>query len=223
MATPEEIELAVSKEIGKESVSQVFSFLHKLIGAPLEELGNLLADKIKYRRLVNQIKCMEKFSKLVQERNIQIKSLPFKFVNQFLDKTSTEEDDYMRNKWAALLANTSDSQSQFEPENSFINLLDQLSPREALLLDKFYDEVEKSGFNENYHIEKDQVLKFMKVSDSEYYVMIGNLRRLNILRSPYSSPGTGMGGSKGVLPFTLASDDDNFFTQYGMTFVRHCR
>src|ERR1019366_1980885 len=58
-----------------------------------------------------------------------------------LEAASIEDDDEMQTRWAALLANEATSVGSVHP--SFIEILKQLAPGDARLLDRLYDRCTK--------------------------------------------------------------------------------
>jgi len=47
-------------EVQKELINKAWSFLEKIVIPPLEELGGLLEDQVKFLRFKNQVKIITK-------------------------------------------------------------------------------------------------------------------------------------------------------------------
>lgn len=117
-------------EIAKE-------FLGKLIIPSIEEVGLLMSDKVKYLRFKNQINVLLKARKYVEKRKIKIKELPIKILAPLLESASLEEEDFLQDRWASLLANMADSKGNLQNQ-VFPFLLSQLSIQEYLELNNLF-------------------------------------------------------------------------------------
>jgi hypothetical protein len=51
---------------------------------------------------------------------------------------SLEEDDWLQDRWAALLVNAADASSHVEVRRAFISILEDLTPLDAKMLEKIY-------------------------------------------------------------------------------------
>ena len=118
------------------------NFLQKIINPPLEELGLLIADNIKYWRFKNQLKILTKADEYIKKNNIQVKQIPLKVLVPLLEGASLEEDNNLRDKWSALLVNYVDQYKNIDTL-IFPEILKQLSGNEARCLDKM---AEKKDF-----------------------------------------------------------------------------
>jgi hypothetical protein len=81
------------------------SFLEKIAGPASEEIGLLLQDKVKLYRFKNWYKILGKAKKYLEERKIEPKAIPLRTLLPLLEGASLEDDDYLADKWAALISN----------------------------------------------------------------------------------------------------------------------
>ena len=215
----------MTNEIIKENIDHLIytasEFLQKVVNPPLEELGGLLADKIRFWRFKNQMEIILKAQNYLEDKRIQPKKIPLKTLASLLTNCSWEEEEYMKTKWAALLANTIDSRSVFDIHSSYVEILDQLSSFEVKILDKMYDEYENAPDNEKDGLmfEKSKICHSMNIKSNEFDIIIDNLFRLNLLQPPASHGGV----SIGKFPIVLRTYEFIQLTPLGYDFVKYCR
>jgi len=131
------VEAAVSGAIeGSGFRALVQQFLGPLateVGTGLGYVGTVLRMKL-------GLSMMQKASKMLSEAGIDPKPVAPKLFLPILEHASLEDDDYLQERWAALLANgVSPEDCVVSP--SFPDILNQMSPREARLLDAIVDYV----------------------------------------------------------------------------------
>lgn len=105
------------------------TFVEKLIVPTAEEVGLLVAENVKYFRFKNQIKILLKAKKYVETQNISPKEIPLKILVPLLEKASLEENEELQDKWAKMITNLSDSETNLQNQ-IFPYLLSQLSIEE---------------------------------------------------------------------------------------------
>lgn len=110
----------------EKGIDLVASFLEKLAGSSLEEAGLLLSDKIRTRRLKNQIKIFSDAKKIAEENNITIKQINLKTLVPLLEFSSLEEDETLQQKWSSLIVSFSDESRNYE-SSIFPFILSQLN------------------------------------------------------------------------------------------------
>jgi hypothetical protein len=137
-----------------------------------------------------------------------------------LEAASIEADDDMQTRWAALLANEAVHTESVHP--SFIELLKQMSPADARLLDKFYDWCK----SRNTHIV--EWWRGKPPVDEPETRTIQNLFRLGFIETTYELiPGESyvkiMAGNPQVLTDQPKLKDDYTVTSVAFEFVEACR
>jgi len=157
--------------------------LEKLLGPAAEEAGLLLQDKVRVYRLRNQLAILGKAQDMLNSAGIDPKSVPLRVLVPLLDGAALEDDDNLATKWAALLANAAMQGSNVNLIPSFSNILSQLQPRDAAILDILNKE-------QWYHTKKPQnIMLFafrptiqepLHLSDTEYELSVDNIVRLGI-------------------------------------------
>lgn len=125
----------MSKEINVKSstiekgLEVAKEFVSKLLGPTVEELGLLMADKIKYYRYKNQVNILIKAKNYVESKRLDVREIPTKILVPLLEQASLEEDEEMQIKWANLIGNLADSEQNLQNQ-IFPYLLGQISSTE---------------------------------------------------------------------------------------------
>jgi hypothetical protein len=122
------------EHLTEDLVPAAQDFAVKISGSPASELGELLADKVRYRRWKNQVRIVNKATKYAQEAGIDPQSVKLTVLTPLLENAANEEDESMTDRWAALLANAA-SNDGAEISPSFPATLARLSPMDAQVLD----------------------------------------------------------------------------------------
>jgi len=123
-------DLIKSLNIPKQILEKTEEFMKTILGPAANEFGELLGDKVRFRRFKNEIKIFGKARKLVEDNNLDINQLNLKTVVPLIEKSSLEEDEDLQDKWSNLLANMASSpQSGLEPK--LVATLSSLSSIEA--------------------------------------------------------------------------------------------
>jgi len=97
----------------------------------------LLADKLRIRRLKNQIKIFSDAKKIAEENNISIKQINLKTLVPLLEFSSLEEDETLQKKWSNLIVNFSDVNEKYE-SSIFPFILNQLTVEDVRIIERFY-------------------------------------------------------------------------------------
>ncbi len=130
---------------------EAVKLLDQVSGGATRELSATLGDRIRARRLRNQIKLLDKTRKFLQDVGHEPTEVKWNVLFPLLDAGSLEDDDDMAIRWAALLANAADPAADDVPP-SFPEILKQLAPAEARILD-LYGRVLKERFPANTELD----------------------------------------------------------------------
>ena len=123
----------------KQILDKTEKFMAKLFGSATTEYGEIFADKVRFRRLKNQIKILNKTREILKENNIEPRELNLKTLVPLLEKSSIEEEKSLQDKWSNLISNiASTPETGLEPR--LINTLSSLSSLEAKVLDFIYED-----------------------------------------------------------------------------------
>lgn len=212
----------------KTGVEQMFVPLHelldKLLGPAATEVGLSLGDSVKVWRLKRQIRLLQEVKRIIDQSGKDIKPIATRLFFPVLDAASIEDDDEMQTRWASLLANEATDVGSVHP--SFIDVLRQLAPDDAQLLDKLCDwcdrhKTRKLIPGEIRDSDREMSCIFKSSGDS-----LGNLVRLGLIESEYEMPDDSprlriAGGQAYMAPVYLKSWYE--LTDFAVGFVRACR
>lgn len=126
------------KDVLEVSLKTLFGpvqdLFNKLTGPAAEEYGLMWADSVKMRRTNRLIKGLGKVKLMLAEAGFDPHVVLDKFLLPIFDGMSVEDDENLQDMWAALLANAASPENAGKVRPSFIAILKEMSPDEALLL-----------------------------------------------------------------------------------------
>jgi hypothetical protein len=111
--------------------------LDKLLGPAATAVGDSLGDSAKVWRFKRQLRHLKEIKRMIDASDKDIKPVATRLFFPVLQAASIEDDDDMQSRWAALIANEAIDVGTVHP--SFIEILRQLAPQDARLLDSIYD------------------------------------------------------------------------------------
>ncbi|MBK8070910.1 MAG: DUF4393 domain-containing protein [Ramlibacter sp.] len=214
----------IAKTTGKaiDATREAGSFIAKFVAGPIEEGMGIFEDKLKYMRWERQVRLMQRASELLRRLGIDrpTKPVPLKVALPLLEAASLEDDDFLQDRWVALLVNAGNAASGIEIKRVYISILEQLSALEVKILDAIYalpfPESRQGGIvttnlPESAHIEtKDEQDDKRDEPQDEIKLALANLERVGCLRLGLTWGG---GGSfRRINPTIL-----------GLRFVQACR
>jgi hypothetical protein len=182
-----------SKELVKATAEGVAAgvtdqFLDKLLG-PVVEGGEMLRDRVRSRRWKAEVKMLEKARAFLDDRGIDPSRVPVKILFPLLEYASLEdeEDEIMLGRWAALLANAAAGTERGATVlPSFPRILSELSPEEAVILDKLYSGPDPERVPSMYHLFADDP-RLDRAEDPLFNTRCFNLDRLGLLEASWQN------------------------------------
>lgn len=115
---------------------EVRQLMLDLAGPAVKEIGELFADRIRFRRYENLSHMAERVQKKLADRGLQAKAVDLRLLVPILEEASLESDEDLRSKWVGLLT----SAAAGSPVHaSYPKLLAQLEPEEARILQWIYE------------------------------------------------------------------------------------
>lgn len=155
-------------------------FLQKVVTPPLEEIGLLFADEVKYWRFRNQVKTLLKAEALLEAKGLRTRKVALKVLTPMLEGASLEEDQSLQDKWAALMANTISEESTINT-NLYAHILSELTKAEADLFTAIVTHCSRGSSLEPPNFRAVHTKPLREVH--EYAdLMIDNLLRLRLVR-----------------------------------------
>lgn len=211
----------VAKATGKgiDAVREAGGFIARYVAGPLEEGVGILSDRLKYVRWERQVRLMQRADQFLREAGLDAPSraVPLKIAIPLLEAATIEDDDSLQDLFAALLVNAANAASGVEVHRSFIEILGQITPLEARILNVVYslpfDEARHAGISTDALPNDARVLSEKENASEqppdEIALALGNLVRVGCVKVP----GTWGGGE------TFSSVNP---TLLGREFVRAC-
>jgi len=169
-----------------EAIEKIVDLVHKLAAPAAEEIGKTLALTIVPYRTQLGLRMLHQTQRMIQGAGINPNRVPLRLFLPILDHASVEDDEDMQSRWAALLANAATSPNSVHP--SYIEVLRQLAPEDARLLDRFYGWYESRqsrvvlAQNDPFTVAEWQHWRTIGESQDEYF---SNLLRLGIVETDY--------------------------------------
>jgi hypothetical protein len=132
----------VAKATGKAiDAGQMFGgFISRYVAGSIEQGMGIFEDKLKYMRWERQVRLMQRADQLLLEAGLTrpTRAIPLKLAVPLLEAASLEDDDYLQDLWARLLVNAANGGSHVSLQRAYIAVLEQLTPLEAVILQKIY-------------------------------------------------------------------------------------
>lgn len=210
---------AVSKahQSDTELPPEAGEFLSRVSGGPLHEIGAWLGDHVRVWRVQRQIGILERAQQDLRVAGRNPRQVKWNVLFPLLEAGSLEDDPEMAERWAALLANAADPEVTEVPP-SFPDILKQLSPVEARILDGVFGALVEGG--EDAILHGARVRLALGIDEETYTVAVENLYRERLLK-PVSVK----------LEFVEPADtryatdtlETVMLTALGQTFVHACR
>lgn len=216
-------EVAKFGQEGIKASDKACSFLAAIFKDAIEQVGHIVGDKLRYARWKNINNIAEKVEEDLKRRGVtDTRVIPLKLSLPILEDSSLEDDDEMQNIWAKLISNALDPNFTGKITYGFTEIIKNLNPKEAYMLQKMYYAVMSHESNYKYNITfaKKQFIELFKISDEEYQLMANNLIRVQCI-----SPGivTIPGIVQNGYPTTIyRGTDDISITELGIKFVESC-
>lgn len=198
---------------------EVESFFNGIVPDFVRQGGGILSDNVRFWRFKNKIDIIKKTQKVIEDSGLQKEQVPLKILIPLIESSSLEEDETMQQRWANLLANAATGFIGIKA--NYVEILKELSPLEASILDKIYQDAYTESDDEKRktcQFDKETVCKIFSLSSEEGDLIIHNLYRLGLCQSP-GSTGIMYGNERVALQTT------NMFelTSLGFHFIRSCQ
>jgi hypothetical protein len=161
------------------------AIVKRMLGPAADELAEMWRDHVRLYRYERQLKCMEKAEGMAIEAGYTPQAVPLKILFPLLEGASFEENEDLHTMWAALLANASDPRrDEAFVHPSYIDILKQLSTRDAQFLAAIYDPIVLSSVDweqlETLHASLTKMLSSEGLQEA-FYMAVDNILRLRML------------------------------------------
>ena len=231
MTETEEIAKAVQSvaDFGTESVKasqKVGGFFAKVFKEPAQEVSGLITDKLRFVRWKRLLQMSDDVNKILEGKGIdETRGVPPKIALPIFEDSSLEDDSDLRSLWNHLLANAMNPEFNDEIRYGFIEIIKNITGREALILKLFYKSLSAQGkltkLEEvtNYSIDKEQLCKKLEMSLVDYSISAYNLIRTQCIAPAIIKGAMSFGDHQATV---YKGIDAITITPLGVKFVEAC-
>ncbi len=132
----------VAKTAGKaiDAAREAGGFIARFVSGPLEQGIGIFEDHLRYARWERQLRLMLRAEELLKQSGLSspTKPIPLKLMVPLLQGATLEDDDGLQDRWAMLMVNAANASFDTEIRRSYLDILEQLTPLEAQILDVLY-------------------------------------------------------------------------------------
>jgi len=231
MGDAEEIAKAIQEtaklgEKGLEIADKAGTFFAKVFREPIDEVSGMITDKLRFVRWKRMVQMSDEVNKILEDKNVHTtRAVPPKIALPLIEEASLEEDPNLQYLWNHLLANAMNPEFNGEIRYGFVEMIKEITGVEAILLNKFYEILNREGRIRplsnifNYSLTKEKLIQILGVSIDDYAVAANNLMRMQLI-----SPAILKGGARmGSEPLTIYKGIDAVtLTPLGVKFVEAC-
>jgi hypothetical protein len=126
-------------KVGAEALLKpVSNLIERIFGVAADEIGLILGNELRARRMQRQATLFKKVQEAVNDAGFEPQQVSDKIWMPILQSASLEDDEFLQEQWAALLANAADPRSDNQDLASFARILEQLTSRDAKFLKALY-------------------------------------------------------------------------------------
>jgi hypothetical protein len=219
-----------------KALESVADLLQRIAGPLADEVGDSFAISYRPYRVKLGLKALQKTQRMLKEAGISPQAVPPRLFLPMMEAASIEDDEDLHTHWAALLANAATSPDLVHP--SYIEVLKQLMPVEARLLDALYKIAEGKQWQK---VETTAVTgEEFKAAGPRLFTWFNNLIRLGLVQISFDidresreikvkvpnidmSKWPGYAGVEGEGYFDGELEETYLFTDFAVGFVNACR
>lgn len=112
----------------------------RLVKGPIETVVGIIDDRLRFTRAERRLRMAAQLSERVREVSGDgpVRRIPLNFAVDVLEAGAFEDDDRLQDMWAQLLANATTATDEEPPRASHVNILKDLTPLDARVMDAIY-------------------------------------------------------------------------------------
>jgi len=248
MSSTEEIakatqEVAKTSRIALEVVQKLGSFTARVIGEPVEITVGILSDRLRFLRWERQLRLYDRWHQIITDRKIDLTKARIapKLALPIIENASLEEDDFLQDIWARLLATGMEGKDGVTIRAAFIEIVKQLESRDARVLSEIHRLYLKAldiRVNSQLaalknltfppteiYVSKTDILNVSEIESRGYEEIMDNLFRLRlcapfIINGEFTTAENGRPGTRQLS--TIFQYDPICITTFGLSFIKAC-
>lgn len=171
----------VAKTTGKalEIAEKAGPFINQVFGPLVENAVGIVSDRLRYYRLVQLYRLADKTKRQLAERGVsEARPVPPKLAVPLLESATIEDDDTLHDLWACLLANFMDPNYRGSRKRSFVTILQDLEPLDAMVLNLLHQTaVQKQVDIEHTLFPRQGICNTLNISVEDCEISLLNLMR----------------------------------------------
>ena len=231
MSETEEIAKAIQESAklgtkGLETAEKAGGFIAKVFKEPISEISGIITDKLRFVRWKRMVDMSDEVNKILEEKGInETKSVPPKIAIPVFENATLEDDTSIQYLWNHLLANAMNPEFNDEIRYGFIEMIKNITGREAELLNNFYNILSKENKLTpiqdlyKYSLKREQFLTILSITPDQYELAVNNLMRMQLIAPAIITGGVSMGSE----PLTIYKGTSAItMTPLGLKFVEAC-
>ncbi len=187
----------MEEELNKKLVEKGLEYADDIIKPPLKEVGGIFTDTVRFWRYRNQLRIAAKAKDLHVEYGLSTKKIPVKTLASLMEYSSLEENEVLQDMWANLLANSTDSNKEFDGHFTLITILKEITFEEAMVLKGMWIQKMQTRFSKNILVAlkgNKEIADLIPVETDKRIekerLLIDNLIRLNLIKFDKPNIGT---------------------------------
>ena len=199
----------------------------KLFGPIAEEMGRDLAQWYRTKRKTNLDKILPQAAQKAEAAGAERVEPPMSVVIPMIEKASLEDNAFMQEKWASLLSASVSPAMAGKVRKGFPQILSELEPLEAKMLDVMYDEFKRKSPDaqlSTYYFSVANMIQYFHTDKRMMSISLRNLLRLGLCENPISGIGVGSEGTESPKEHLLTGAENYIcLSELGVDFVECCR
>jgi hypothetical protein len=160
-------------------------FLDEILKPTGEAIGQDLLKRYESWRAKNLGEVFSEYAKLKEQSGVAVQPPPGRILFSLIEYASLEEDEGLRRKWAALLLNAAADGSINSVLPGYVEILRQLTPVQAAMLDWVYET--KSHLEKNVmkwkSFSRTELEKHFHLTSYQSLLLVTDLTRLQVMEA----------------------------------------
>jgi hypothetical protein len=204
-------------EAAERATREMRELMRDLLAPPTRELGQYFADRMRIFRAPTAIRAMETAHAQIEASALPKQPVEPRVLVPVLEGASLEEDIDLIDRWAGLIATAATTGDTLP---AFADILGQITPEEARMLDFMYDNAEPVPVldEQTLGVDKEALRSASGLAPEPYLVRVQNLHRLELIVQLTTGGLEPVRGFRGWGPMGSVG-----LTALGEHFVRACR
>lgn len=119
-----------------ELAGKAGAFVAKVIGGPMEQVGEMLTDRMRLFKYKNLCAVIDRAEEINRQRKLDGKTIqiPPRLAIPMLEAAALEDDETLQDIWAGLIANAMNPEATIVIHPAFLEVARQLTSDEAIIL-----------------------------------------------------------------------------------------